>query len=379
MARRRVTQPGTPAGSDRFVPPYPRSWFDHLKAWVERLPGPPWAFYLLLGFAIALVASAIQWREGTYPPGTFDPWLVLFTSVNGYQLGLMHYLDRSASSALASFRSLLATGTDRQGEDAQDHPTYARLAYELTTLPARSCLLATLAGASATILINTGALARGTVPAFMAGMAGTMLSTASVTVAALVLSGIAGVLVYHTFHQLVLISRIYTRHTRISVYHINSLYALSLPGQYTAIGLMLLVAAGVAIAPILWGRTGGGWTLLENSPFFIFSITAGATFVLPLVGAQRRIAAEKTRRLAANGSRFEETAARLHRALDGQGLVHVDKLNRALAALEIEQNVLAKTPTWPWQPGAVRGVVAALLLPLAVWLLQGLLGRVLGL
>jgi hypothetical protein len=25
--------------------PYPPSWFDHLKAWVDRLPIPFWLFY----------------------------------------------------------------------------------------------------------------------------------------------------------------------------------------------------------------------------------------------------------------------------------------------------------------------------------------------
>jgi len=56
----------------------------------------------------------------------------------------------------------------------------------------------------------------------------------------------------------------------------------------------------------------------------------------------------------------------------------MDSLNKALASLEIEAGALRRIQTWPWDPGAVRGLVAALLLPIVVWLLQLLLGRVLG-
>jgi hypothetical protein len=46
--------------------------------------------------------------------------------------------------------------------------------------------------------------------------------------------------------------------------------------------------------------------------------------------------------------------------------------------LQIEQDVLRKIPTWPWEPGAFRALVAALLLPVAVWAIQVLLARFLG-
>jgi hypothetical protein len=49
-----------------------------------------------------------------------------------------------------------------------------------------------------------------------------------------------------------------------------------------------------------------------------------------------------------------------------------------VATLEIEQNVLRRIPTWPWQPGAVRGLLAALFLPVAVWAIQLFLGRFFG-
>ncbi len=63
------------------------------------------------------------------------------------------------------------------------------------------------------------------------------------------------------------------------------------------------------------------------------------------------------------------------------GLVHY--LGRqAASALEafhpglaVSDSEYARIPTWPWEPGALRGLVAALLLPVVIWLIQFFLGR----
>lgn len=218
--------------------------------------------------------------------------------------------------------------------------------------------------------------ATGAVPSYLAGTAGTTVSTASVMVVFIPANAISFLLAYHTVHQLVHVSRIYTKHARINVYQLQPLYALSLPGAFTAIGLILFLyvwnassastSASQAVGPVEIGLT------------VTFAAIAGATFALPLVGAHGRLVAEKDRRLAEASSRFEATTAQLHSQLDRGRLLHMDHLNKALASLEIEQNALRRIPTWPWQPGAVRGLVAALLLPVAIWALQLLLGRVLG-
>ncbi|MGH2620287.1 MAG: hypothetical protein ACRDHG_06910 [Anaerolineales bacterium] len=38
---------------------------------------------------------------------------------------------------------------------------------------------------------------------------------------------------------------------------------------------------------------------------------------------------------------------------------------------------LARIPTWPWNPGTLRGVVATVSLPVAIWLIQFVLQRTL--
>ena len=56
----------------------------------------------------------------------------------------------------------------------------------------------------------------------------------------------------------------------------------------------------------------------------------------------------------------------------------MDDLSKALASLEIERASLERVPTWPWERGTLRSLVAALLLPLILWLAQAFLEKSLG-
>jgi len=186
-------------------------------------------------------------------------------------------------------------------------------------------------------------------------------------------NGLAVLLVYHTFHQSVQVSRIYTKHARIDIYQLQPLYALSLPGAFTALGLTLFVHSLFAIAPPSAPANPLGMGLS-----FLFVGIAVATFALPLLGGRPRLVAGKKARLGEVSSRFRAITVALHRQLDRGSIVQMDQLNNALASFQIEQDVLHKIPTWPCEPGAVRAVVAALLLPVAVWTIELLLARVFG-
>ena len=56
----------------------------------------------------------------------------------------------------------------------------------------------------------------------------------------------------------------------------------------------------------------------------------------------------------------------------------MDALNKALSSLELVHNGLQRISSWPWQSETVRWVVAALLFPVIVWLMQWVLQRILG-
>jgi hypothetical protein len=86
---------------------------------------------------------------------------------------------------------------------------------------------------------------------------------------------------------------------------------------------------------------------------------------------------EKSRLQAENDQRLELMTGELHRLVDDGDLERISKLNTAISGLVTEREVIRKTPTWPWSPGAFGVLTSAVLLPIVVWLLQQLLERVL--
>jgi hypothetical protein len=285
----------------------------------------------------------------------------------------MHFQDRAAISAITSFRPLLSSTDDASRPSAEDESTFARLSYQLATLPPRPALLATIAGCAFASIAFAIDVVNGRVPPYLAGAAGTALSTASIMIPFILANGLFVLLVYHTFHQLLHVSRIYTNHTRIDIYQLQSLYALSLPGAFTALGLIAFAYGLYAITP-----RGAPDNPVQIVIYLVFAGAASAAFALPLIGAHRALVAEKNASLAKVSTRFKATTLELHNELDSRRLSQMDALNKALASLQIEQDVLRKIPTWPWDPAAVRALVAALLLPVAVWIIQFLLARFLG-
>jgi hypothetical protein len=372
MARKRDIATKEHVSGATFAPPYPPSWFDRLTDWVDRLPGPAWAYYLILGAIAVLVGAAIQWREGGFAVGTLKALPAWNFANFAFLLGLMHYLDKTAASAMVSFRPLLLPARSPRRRSSEDERTFRALSYRLTTLPARPALIATLVGMAFVAIGVVPQLASGTLPTPFVGTARTALSNASVMGALLLSNALTFLLFYHSVHQLSHVSRIYTEHARINPTSSN-LYALSRPGAFTALGLIAYTYTWYAVS----ASAGRGPASLEAGLTLASAAIAAAAFALPLLGAHRRLVAEKEARLAEASARFEAATIELHSQLERGRLTQMDQLNKALSSLEIEQNALRKIPTWPWQPGGIRAVVAALLLPVAVWAIQLLLERIL--
>ena len=62
--------------------------------------------------------------------------------------------------------------------------------------------------------------------------------------------------------------------------------------------------------------------------------------------------------------------AELHRRMDKNELARMDDLNKALSSLEIERAALERVPTWPWERGTLRSLVAAILIPLLIFVIR---------
>ena len=332
------------------APPYRASWLDHFFDWVRRVPGPTWLFYLSLWALLFLLFSGLGWLEELQPLG-----LSLLVAADEalyivYYLALMHYLDGTAGHALRQFRPML------QVSDSE----FARLEYELTTLPAGSTLLAGGVGLLVT-LVSLFFTPTDTILAQVIRQPSTQL-------AFLIGNAIVAIFVYHTIRQLRMVSRIHAIVPRLNLYRRGPIYAVSQLTVRTASGWMLGLSLGLSphVAPLLTPESLG-------LPWLPIVPLAALLFVLPLVGVHRLLSREKARLQDEVEQRVEAVLLRVHRQQDTNDLTDLGELKTLLDTLLVEQEMVSKMPTWPWRPGTLAGFTSALLLPLAIWLLQQLL------
>jgi hypothetical protein len=331
---------------------------------LDRLPISVYIVYGLLGLLIFGILTLVQWREGGYPIGEIRPFHISFAAWLPFMLAMMHYLDRLAAYAFDKFRPALSAAPDES----------RTLLYRLTTLPAAPA--ARVAGGL--LLVNTllvlldNWVFRPTVEESIFDLGPELLQIAptplSIAVVGALLLGvwwISGTFLYHTYHQLRVISRIYTRHTLIRLLHLGPLYTFSRVTQQTTIGILVFFYMFSLSAT---GFRGQPAFLIAGG--ILFAAVAAITFASPLVGVHHLLVSEKERLLEQNTRRLEAGIADLHQRMDHHDLRGMDDLNKALASLDLERTMLTRIPTWPWDPGTLRGLVAVLLVPLIIWVIQ---------
>jgi hypothetical protein len=153
------------------------------------------------------------------------------------------------------------------------------------------------------------------------------------------------------------------------------LFALSRLTQRSATALAILVTAGW-----LANTSAFSQAITLGTTLIIVGIQAGMVtfiFVSPLWGAHVRLGEEKQRQQAESDQRMITVLDRLRAGVEHDDGRSIARQYKALLAIQFEQQALAKVPTWPWTPGTVRGALGAIFLPLALWLIQFGLGRIL--
>lgn len=89
-----------------------------------------------------------------------------------------------------------------------------------------------------------------------------------------------------------------------------------------------------------------------------------------------RLIAEKERLQGEAEVRLQIVFSELNGDVDGRNVGLADALNKTLASMLQQRDVLAKLPTWPWSSGTLRGFVPAIFLPLGLFILQRVLSQV---
>ena len=326
---------------------------------IRRLPVPAWLVYLIVGLLLSFGRTVVGWVDGSYPVGTFFHVHVLDGLIPIYFVVVIHYLDDLSGRALSDYRAKL-TGT----------ASYEQLRYRLTTMPAAWTLVVSVLGfAFGAIYIQV----------FLSPTdvhLSKYFSSPTSVVIDTVLSGLSGLMMamfaWHTIRQLRMISRIYTTHTKVSIFDIGALYALSRVTALTAVALLLFSYVYVAFY-----ASGQIYSVSNAIVLGLILVVAVLTFVVPLWGAHRLLQKEKGQRLGDVGRHLETAANTLHSRVDrAEYSDEVDHLHNALDGLIMERDVVAKASTWPWEPEAVRAVITAVLLPIFIWIVTRVLANI---
>jgi hypothetical protein len=345
----------------RAILAYRPSWVDRLTAWVVRRPGPAWLYYLGAAGLFYAADLLVKWWDKGIASGAISRWSVLVAVTGFFYLAAMHYLDEVARHAMVRFRPAVEAPT----------PRVAELEYQLTSMPSQAVWLMTLLGGVAGILtlagITSGALAFPGLIAF-ASVSGAVLDGASI-----ILSGtFSTIAIYHTIHQLRTVSMIYTELTKVDLFRQAPLHAFARLAAYTAL---------CWIIPAYFWLTSG----LEAAAFgialgylFVVMLLGVITFTWPLLGIHRLLAAEKVQLQDTVSKRLELCLQAFDQAFERGDLTQMDALNKAIDSAEREHRIADALPTWPWQPGLLRGALTAFLLPLILWVATRVLERFFG-
>jgi hypothetical protein len=338
--------------------PYAPSWLDRFNASLSRLPGPSWPYYLGIGSVLVLLQSAVLWTEGAYSVEGFSANHAFIAGLIPFLLALSLFLDNRAVAAFAALRPVLKASEEK----------CQRLEYQLTTLPARPTLLVSLFGVASIVFLN---IVMNSFSDF-GGLGDFPISRTLVYLTYIGTWWVLAAFLYHTVHQLRTIDLIYTHHSRVNLFKMRPLYGLSGVTALTGVSLTAITYGWMLINPELWGNPISMAIVL---PITLLSFT---TFSWALLGIHRLLEEEKARLLDECSLRMEAAIAVLHQRVDGGKLEGMDDLNKTIASLEIEQNLLEGIPTWPWRPDTVRLLITALALPLGLWLIQYVLQLVIG-
>lgn len=335
------------------------SWVNRLTGLVDRLPLPGPLWYAMAAVASLALFALNDWLALGRPLEVIQPFHVVLALGPVYALGLMHLLDVLSSRALRRMRPLVAPPE-----------VYETLQAQIVAMPPRLTMAASVAG----MLVGLGAviLARISLPdAFRPFLS--MGAARTFVEAWLILTWfVFGALFIHTVHQLRAVNFVYTRHTIIDLDYYQPLFHLSKVSAVTAIGLVIIPYGWYAAVPGLLREPMG---LAFGALFPAFALAA---FLWPLIGIHNLMVEAKGRALLENATVLKDVRERLFEHAREAALGGAGELNSALSAIRTEREVLMHVPTWPWQPGTPRGVAAALALPLIIWFLQYILGRLLG-
>jgi hypothetical protein len=157
---------------------------------------------------------------------------------------------------------------------------------------------------------------------------------------------------------------------QVDIFRPVRIYALTRYGVYFSVLLILLYYGGNLLSNPAFLFTPASIYLQLFFLTLIFLL-----FYIPIAGINQRMVLAKARLLNDLGRDLETLFNRIHAAASAGDLTAVDQHKGALETLKDLREFIQQLPTWPWQPGTFRNLLAPLLFPVLIFLIQQILTR----
>lgn len=334
------------------------SWTHRVVAWIEGLPGPTWLALLAIGIVNTVAMHQLPWSKGTVAVGVIDPASVVWGFLLTALLWIARDLERVAARTFDAARPALTLPPD-----AAD-----RLRNDLIVVPARTALVVI----SVAALANAGSILSDPVQ-YSIGVP--LPVTIVVAVIQFVMISLLFEILYRLVRQARLIRRTLDQGMTVDVFRPGALHGFATLAARPGILICLIVAATLPATPPS-SLVSVEAFVVGVAPFVVVApLIAVGSFVAPLAGAHDRLEAQKAQLQDDLELRLQTTLATLNREVDAGDLARADGLNKTLASLVLQRDILAKLPTWPWSTATLRAFGSAILLPLGIFLAQQALTR----
>lgn len=333
-----------------------RSWVDVVADLIDRLPGPAWVAHSALAVVAVGATVILRLLDGL----SIHPLTIIYGALTFTPFAVTAAINRAAKRALADFRPAL-------GELESEYDDLER---RLTSTSVATGLVGAAIGIA---FVTAGTLA---VDGTWGVSPENSLATNAVTLATqYILNTSLLTLLLHQVGNLRTIMRIHRDATNLQLWDV---------GPHNAFARVTVLAAAAIIVPYVTAAVLSA-VLSDDSENAIIGIgiivvavaIATLLFVGPLVGMRRRLVREKQRQLSETDRVFEAVAASFRKNVDAGDLSQAGTHESALAVLGAERDRLARVSTWPWSADTFRAFVTSLAIPILLWLLTSILGRLL--
>jgi len=334
------------------------SWINHLSSWINNKPGHNFYYYFGLAVGLTIIQSLGAWIDGALPWGKFQLEQIFLAAATAFILGVIPYFDKQS---LKAFSKYLPISNLDPGQESE-------LRNRLSNMAPFPVLFASLIVIGVVYLLEV----IGSGPYRIIALEGFPISILILRITYYLCWWCYGVFIYHTIHQLTQINRIYTQHTKVNLFQMKPLYGFSDLAALTAGSMIVLPYGFLVVNPDV--------TISDPivlSMYIVFSFIALITFLLPQLGIHKLQQAEKDRLLDEVYQHYQALMSDLHESLERKEYDIIPKLNNANNMVEHEINTIKGISTWPWQPETIRWLFTALVLPLVMWLIQYLFGKIL--